>query len=137
MEPGSAPAERDREAEPPPRPAPAEAESTPERLLEQAAADEVAKLLLGERDAGGAIARGRGAGAAGGERVRRAGREDHMSGIIRAARLREPVVLLRSQERPAHAHAADAQVKAAPAAEPAAPKISYDEYEQRFHDELE
>lgn len=60
-----------------------------------------------------------------------------MTGIIRAAKLREPVVLLRSQEPPAHAHAADAQVKAAPAAEPVAPKISYDEYQQRFHDELE
>ncbi|MFL6573096.1 MAG: hypothetical protein ACJ8G4_15170 [Burkholderiales bacterium] len=46
MEPGSAPVA----AEPPPRPAPAEAESTPERVLEQAAADDVAKLLLGEPD---------------------------------------------------------------------------------------
>ena len=39
------------EAEPPPPPAPPAApESTPERVLEQAAADDVAKLLLGEPD---------------------------------------------------------------------------------------
>lgn len=46
LEPGPAPVE----AEPPPPPAPVEAESTPERVLEQAAADDVAKLLLGEPD---------------------------------------------------------------------------------------
>jgi flagellar biosynthesis/type III secretory pathway protein FliH len=61
-----------------------------------------------------------------------------MTGVIRAARLREPVVLLRNhQERPASAHAVDAQVKAPPSAEPPAPKISYDEYKQRFQEELE
>jgi len=61
-----------------------------------------------------------------------------MSGVIRAPRLREPVVLLRSlQERPAPAHTVDAQVKAAPSAEPPAPKISYDEYKERFQGELE
>jgi len=61
-----------------------------------------------------------------------------MTGVIRAARLREPVVLLRNlQEPPAAAHAVDAQVKAAPSAEPPAPKISYDEYKQRFQAELE
>ena len=61
-----------------------------------------------------------------------------MTGVIRAARLREPVVLLRNlQERPAPAHAVDAQVKAAPSSEPAAPKISYEEYRQRYREELE
>jgi len=61
-----------------------------------------------------------------------------MTGVIRAARLREPVVLLRNlQERPAPAHAADAQVKAAPSAEPPTPKISYEEYKQRHREELE
>ena len=59
-----------------------------------------------------------------------------MSGVIRAPRLREPVVLLRSlQERPAPAHTVDAQVKAAPSAEPPAPKISYDEYKERFRED--
>jgi hypothetical protein len=37
-------------SEPAPPPAPVEAESTPERVLEQAADDDVAKLLLGEPD---------------------------------------------------------------------------------------
>lgn len=53
MEPGSAPAERDRDAEPPPPPtppAPSGAASTPERVLEEAAAADVAKLVLGEPD---------------------------------------------------------------------------------------
>jgi flagellar assembly protein FliH len=60
-----------------------------------------------------------------------------VTGVIRAARLREPVVLLRNlQERPAPAQAVDAQVKTAPSAEPPAPKISYDEYKQRFQEEL-
>lgn len=61
-----------------------------------------------------------------------------MTGVIRAARLREPVVLLRNlQERTAPAQAVDAEIKTAPSAEPPAPKISYEDYKQRFHDELE
>ena len=50
MEPGPAPAEAEPPAPPPPPPAPVEVEPTPERILEQAAADDVARLLLGEPD---------------------------------------------------------------------------------------
>src|SRR5262245_56165918 len=99
---------------------------------------ETARKRCGDRDAGGAAARaGRAAGGRG-ERVRRAGGEDVVTGVIRAARLREPIVLLRGlPERPAPAPAVDAQVKTAPSTEPPAPKISYEDYKQRFQAELD
>jgi len=49
MEPGPAPVEAE-PPPPPPAPPPVEPAPTPERILEQAAADDVAKLLLGEPD---------------------------------------------------------------------------------------
>src|SRR5262245_7241308 len=51
-----------------------------------------------------------------------------MTHIIRSARVREPLLLLRKTEK--------AEEQAAPLPPPA-PKISYDEYEQRFQAELD
>lgn len=58
-----------------------------------------------------------------------------MTSLIRSARLREPVLLLRQgAERAAPARPAPEPVRAA---EPAAPEISYEEYQERFRGELE